>query len=167
MGLPRTPSQTVGPFFSFGLCTRPLNELVPPGSEAAVRVRGRVLDGSGQPLADALVEVWHQGLGAGFGRCGTDDDGQFQFVIAPPQGVAGQAPHLAVLVFARGLLKPLLTRLYLPDEAANAGDPVLSALPPEQAATMIAKPDGDGLRFDIHLQGERQTAFFAPEVVPE
>lgn len=159
MGLPRTPSQTVGPFFSFGLCTRPMHELVPPGSQAAVRVCGQVLDGAGQPLPDAMLEVWREGLG--FGRCGTDDDGRFEFVIAPPRAVAGQAPHLAVLVFARGLLKPLLTRLYLPDEAANAGDPVLSALPAEQAATMIATPDGDGLRFDIHLQGERQTAFLA------
>jgi protocatechuate 3,4-dioxygenase, alpha subunit len=161
MGLPRTPSQTVGPFFSFGLCTRPLNELVPADAAGAVELHGQVLDGAGGPLVDAMVEVWQKGLGAGFGRCGTDDDGRFRFVIAPPRAVAGQAPHLAVLVFARGLLKPILTRLYLPDEAANAADPVLSALPAEQAATMIAKPDGDGLRFDIHLQGERQTAFFA------
>jgi protocatechuate 3,4-dioxygenase alpha subunit len=161
MGPARTPSQTVGPFFSFGLCKRPLNELVPADAAEAVELHGQVLDGAGQPLADALVEVWQQGLGTGFGRCGTDGEGRFRFVIAPPRAVAGQAPHLAVLVFARGLLKPLLTRLYLPDEAANAGDPVLTALPPEQAATMVAAADGGGLRFDIHLQGERQTAFLA------
>jgi protocatechuate 3,4-dioxygenase, alpha subunit len=160
MALPRTPSQTVGPFFSFGLCTRPMNELVAPDSERAVEVRGRVLDGDEQPVPDALLEVWQQGLGAGFGRCGTDDRGEYRFVIAPPHPVEGQAPHLAVLVFARGLLKPLLTRLYMPDDPANASDPVLTGLPDDEARTMIALREGDRLRFDIHLQGERQTAFF-------
>jgi protocatechuate 3,4-dioxygenase, alpha subunit len=160
MGLPRTPSQTVGPFFSFGLCTRPMNELVAPGSPGAIELRGRVLDGHGQPVPDALVEIWREGLGAGFGRCGTDDQGEYGFWIATPPAVVGQAPHLAVLVFARGLLKPLLTRLYVPDDPANEADPVLSGTPAEQAATMIAARDGDRLRFDIHLQGERQSAFF-------
>jgi protocatechuate 3,4-dioxygenase, alpha subunit len=160
MGLPRTPSQTVGPFFSFGLCTRPMHELVPPDSPGAVEVRGLVLDGERQPVPDAMLEVWRRDLGAGFGRCGTDDAGEFRFVITPPQALDGQAPHLSVLVFARGLLKPLLTRLYLPGEAID-DDPVLSALPADQAATMIAAPEHGGYRFDIHLQGERQTAFFA------
>ena len=133
----KTPSQTVGPFFSFGLCDRPQSEL--PGG--TVRVRGRVLDGEDAPVGDALVEVWDPA--AGFGRCGTTADGEFEFLV--PAG----ARRLEVMVFARGLLKPVLTRLYLPDAAANAEDP-----------TMVAREEGDGLRFDVHLQGEQETAFF-------
>jgi protocatechuate 3,4-dioxygenase, alpha subunit len=133
----RTPSQTVGPFFSFGLCREPQNEL-PGGS---VRVSGLVLDGEGAPVADALVEVWDPALG--FGRCGTDSDGEFTFLL--PLATR----RLEVMVFARGLLKPVLTRLYTPDAAGAAED-----------ATMVARADGDGLRFDVHLQGEQETAFF-------
>jgi protocatechuate 3,4-dioxygenase alpha subunit len=133
----RTPSQTVGPYFSFGLCDRPRNEL-PRG---VVRLRGRVLDGKGAPVGDALVEVWDPA--AGFGRCGTNADGEYQFLLPP------DAPRLEMMVFARGLLKPVLTRLYLPESAADAEDP-----------TMVAREEADGLRFDVHLQGERETAFF-------
>jgi protocatechuate 3,4-dioxygenase alpha subunit len=134
----RTPSQTVGPYFSFGLCREPQNEL-PNGS---VRLTGRVLDGEGEPVADALVELWDPAVG--FGRCGTDGRGEFSFVLPP------EARRLALMVFARGLLKPVLTRLYVPGDAeAEAEDP-----------TMVARAEGDGLRFDVHLQGERETAFF-------
>jgi protocatechuate 3,4-dioxygenase alpha subunit len=133
----RTPSQTVGPYFSFGLCDRTRNEL-PGGS---VRVSGRVLDGNGVPVGDALVEVWDPG--AGFGRCGTNADGEYEFLL--PAG----ARSLELMVFARGLLKPVLTRLYLPGAAAQAED-----------RTMVAREEEDGLRFDLHLQGEEETAFF-------
>ena len=132
----RTPSQTVGPFFAFGLCDRPQNTL--PGG--TVRVEGRVLDGVGEPVPDALVEVWHPELG--FGRCGTDAEGRYSFLLPPG------ARRLDVLVFARGLLKPVLTRMYLPGEPRPEDD------------TMVAQREPGGLRFDIHLQGERETAFF-------
>ncbi|HSD01871.1 MAG TPA: hypothetical protein VLB81_05860 [Gaiellales bacterium] len=156
-----TPSQTVGPFFAIGLCTRPQHELVPEGSEGALAISGRVTDGDGEPVPDAVVEAWDR-AGRHFGRCGTDADGAFRLVSAPPPGAGGEAPHLAVLVFARGLLKPLLTRMYLPnEEEANAADPVLAGLDPGERATLIARPDGDGLVFDIRLRGEGQTTFFA------
>jgi protocatechuate 3,4-dioxygenase alpha subunit len=132
----RTPSQTVGPFFSFGLCDRPQHEL--PGGSA--RLVGRVLDGDGAPVPDAMVELWSPGVG--FGRAGTDAEGSYSFLV--PDGFA----QLEVMVFARGLLKPVVTRLY-PPHATGAED-----------TTMVAVQEGDALRFDVHLQGERETAFF-------
>ena len=164
MSLSPTPSQTVGPFFSFGLCERPCSDVVAGGS---VRLRGRVLDGAGDPVPDAMVETWQADAAGvyrpdfGWGRCGTDAGGRFSFTTSRPGPVEGQAPHLVVLVFARGLLKPLLTRMYFPDEPANAADPVLAALDEEERSTLVAEPDGEALRFDIRLQGERQTSFFA------
>jgi protocatechuate 3,4-dioxygenase alpha subunit len=152
----RTPSQTVGPFFEFGLCTRVANELVSLDAAGAIRIEGQVLDGAGAPVQDAMVEIWPP-----FGRCGTDTEGRWSFVTARPEAQTGQAPHLSVLVFARGLLKAVRTRLYLPDAEENERDPVLGAIPDaRERATLIAVPDGDVLRFDVHLQGARQTAFF-------
>jgi protocatechuate 3,4-dioxygenase, alpha subunit len=132
----RTPSQTVGPFFSIGLDREPRNEL-PGGS---VRVRGRIVDGEGAPVSDALVEVWHPDVG--FGRCATDGDGEFSFLVPPEAG------SLEVIVFARGLLKPVVTRIYLSDGDA-AEDP-----------TMVARHNDGEMRFDVRLQGEGETAFF-------
>jgi protocatechuate 3,4-dioxygenase, alpha subunit len=161
VALPATPSQTAGPFFSIGMCADPMNELVPAGSAGAIEIRGRVIDGEGEPVPDAAVEVWDGSAGR-FGRCGTGADGGYRFVAGRPGPAAEAAPHLAVLVFARGLLKPLLTRIYLPDEAeANAADPVLSALEPDERATLVARPADGGLAFDIRLQGDGQTTFFA------
>jgi protocatechuate 3,4-dioxygenase alpha subunit len=161
---PTTPSQTVGPFFSFGLCARPNADLVTDGT----RIVGRVFDGAGEPVPDAMVEIWQADVEGryrgdfGWGRCGTDADGRFAFTTVKPGRVDGQAPHLVVLVFARGLLKPVLTRMYFPDETeANAGDPVLESVPEEQRATLVARARDDALEFDVHLQGDRQTAFFA------
>jgi protocatechuate 3,4-dioxygenase alpha subunit len=165
-----TPSQTVGPFFRLGLCVKPNEEVVWPGTLGAVQIRGLVLDGEGEPVPDALVETWQAGPdgeyrdGFGWGRSGTDDDGVFRFVTVKPGRVDRQAPHLVVLVFARGLLKPVLTRMYFPDEAgANEADPVLRAIGDGALrSTLVAEPDGEGgLRFDVRLQGDRQTAFFA------
>jgi protocatechuate 3,4-dioxygenase alpha subunit len=158
--LPQTPSQTVGPFFTLGLCNRPQHELVPAAADGVLRIRGRVVDGDGEPVPDAAVEAWDRS-GGRWGRCGTDADGTYRFVSARPRGRDGEAPHLAVLVFARGLLKPVLTRMYLPDEPeANAADPVLSAVDPDERATLVARREPDGLVFDIRLQGEGQTTFF-------
>jgi protocatechuate 3,4-dioxygenase, alpha subunit len=146
----RTPSQTVGPFFTIGLCREPQNVVVPGGS---IRLVGRVLDGAGAPVPDALVELWQPGDdGTQWGRCGTDAEGRFEFVTEQPQDGCAD-----LLVFARGLLKHLVTRCYFVD----TGDDVLAALEPADRATLIAQPDGDSLRFDIHLQGDRQTVFFA------
>lgn len=162
MSLAGTPSQTVGPFFSIGLCERPSSEIFP----GDVRVAGRVLDGAGEALPDALVEVWQADADgtyrrdAGWGRCGTDADGRFSFTTVKPGAADGQAPHLELLVFARGLLKPVLTRMYFPDEA-NEVDPVLASLDADRRATLVAIAGDGGLRFDIHLQGEQETVFFA------
>jgi protocatechuate 3,4-dioxygenase, alpha subunit len=170
-----TPSQTVGPYFAIGLCRTPAAELVARDRADAVSIAGRVLDGAGRPVDDAVVEIWqadedgrYGGAGfRGFGRCGTDAAGRFEFVTVEPGGVAGpdgsrQAPHIAVHVFSRGLLKHLLTRIYFPDEeAANAADPILSSLTPEDRATLVAVAEDGALRFDIQLQGDRQTVFFA------
>jgi protocatechuate 3,4-dioxygenase alpha subunit len=167
VALEPTPSQTAGPFFSFGL--RPASEL----AGADLRITGRVVDGAGEPVNDALVEIWQADAdgryegGFGWARCVTDGEGCYLFATLKPGRVPGrdgrpQAPHITVLVFARGLLKPVLTRMYFPDEQeANAADPVLSAVPdPEDRARLVAQPEDGALRFDVLLQGERQTPFF-------
>jgi len=175
-----TPSQTVGPFFDYALPYRGGEWLVSAGDPDAIRIAGAVLDGEGEPVDDALVEIWqanrhgryrhpedgHVGLPledgfTGFGRCPTDADGRFEFVTVKPGATAGQAPHIAVCVFARGLLRHLYTRIYFPDEtAANAADPLLASIPDAGLrSTLIARPLDGALAFDIHLQGERQTAF--------
>jgi protocatechuate 3,4-dioxygenase alpha subunit len=154
-----TPSQTVGPFFGFALPYAGDHQLAAPDSAGVLRVEGQVLDGGGEPVPDALIEVWHGEL---FGRCGTDPEGAFRFLVVKPPGRFGQAPHLNVTVFARGLLRQLSTRLYFPDEAdANAGDPVLALVSEGRRETLIARDEGDVLRFDIRLQGDGETAFFA------
>jgi protocatechuate 3,4-dioxygenase alpha subunit len=161
VSLSRTPSQTVGPFYAIGMCRRPENELVARHDAAAIRVTGMLLDGAGDPIPDGLVEVWSTEARA-WGRCGTHPDGAFDFVLARPPAASGEAPRYDVYVFARGLLRHQLTRLYFPDEpAANAADPVLSALTPDEQATLVAHADAGGLRFDIRMQGESQTVFFA------
>jgi len=174
-----TPSQTVGPFLSLGLTWPDGHLVVPEGSPGAIRISGVMYDGAGAPVPDGVVETWQadtdgrfdhpddprgasgSGFG-GFGRCMTDDDGRFQIVTVKPGALGdGQAPHIDVTVLARGLLRHLTTRIYFPDEAeANAADPLLSSLPPERAATLVAQAVGEGeLRFDIRLQGEGETVF--------
>jgi len=182
----RTPSQTVGPYFAIELTGRFPAGTAPAGAPGAIRLRGRVLDGAGDPVNDAMVELWQAAPSGryahpddprdelsvpagftGFARTGTEADGSFEFTIVKPGQVPWpegglQAPHLEVGVLARGLLKRLVTRLYFPDEEeANAADPFLSTLEPGPRATLVAVPDGGGLRFDVVLQGKRQTAFFA------
>jgi protocatechuate 3,4-dioxygenase, alpha subunit len=139
MTLPRTPSQTVGPYYTIGLCRRPENELVARDEPGAVELIGQLLDGEETPVSDGVIEIW-DGAGSRWGRCGTDADGRFSFVV-------GDAPHVEVYVFARGLLKHQLTRIYFSEGAA---DPAL-----------VAEPENGAYRFDIRLQGDRQTVFFA------
>jgi protocatechuate 3,4-dioxygenase, alpha subunit len=156
----RTPSQTVGPFYSIGLDRKPENALLDPDSPDALRVAGRLLDGAGDPISDGLIEVWSATAGA-WGRCGTAEAGSFWFVLAKPPAGPGEAPHYDLFVFARGLLRHQLTRLYFPDEpAANAVDPVLSGLSEADRSTLVAEQADGGLRFDIRMQGDRQTVFF-------
>jgi protocatechuate 3,4-dioxygenase, alpha subunit len=162
-----TPSQTVGPYFTLGLFASPADELVEPTSAGAVRVTGRVLDGAGDPVPDAMVELWqadedgHYRGDSGWGRSGCDADGRFAFTTVKPGRVGeADAPHLVLMVFARGLLRAALTRMYFPDEEeANAGDPVLSRL--EDGSTLVARPVDGGYEFDVRLQGDGQTVFFA------
>lgn len=170
-----TPSQTVGPFFGYALPYGDGPRVVPEWHPGAIRIHGRVLDGAGEPLPDALLEIWQTGpdgrvpgaLGAlarggrgfaGFGRCPTDADGRYWFSTLKP---GGPVPYIAVLLFARGLLKPVATRLYFPGEGGNDTDPVLSAIPADRRDTLVAvREDDRSYRFDVHLQGERETVFF-------
>lgn len=165
-----TPSQTVGPFFSLALPWPDGPHVVEPGSDGAVWLRGRVLDGAGDPVPDALVETWQAGpdgrFGSGFrgfGRCPTGEDGSWGIVTLKPGRVdTAQAPHVDVSVFARGLLARVVTRIYFADEPdANAADPVLSALGEQERATLLAAATSDGYGFDVHLQGPDETLFFA------
>jgi protocatechuate 3,4-dioxygenase alpha subunit len=181
-----TPSQTIGPFFHEALLDGDRSELVSSGHPGAIKIRGTVYDGAGEAVPDAMVEIWQANQAgrydhpaddredlpieedfSGFGRSGTDMRGGFTFLTVKPGPVPGpdgqiQAPHLMVSIFARGLLKRLVTRIYFPEEEeANAVDPVLSSIEDEELRkTLIASDEGDALRFDIHLQGEGQTAFF-------
>jgi protocatechuate 3,4-dioxygenase alpha subunit len=153
-----TPSQTVGPFFGFALPFHRDAEAVDPGAPGAVRIEGQVLDGEGQVVPDALIEVWH---GDHFARCRTDGEGAFHFTVRKP-APAGGAPHLTVTIFARGLLRQLVTRVYFPDEGdANRADPVLELVEPGLRHTLVARRDGGALNFDIRLQGKNETVFFA------
>ena len=184
MTLLPTASQTVGPFFAIGLTWADGAHVVPDDEPGRFTIRGTVFDGAGDPIPDAVIETWQadpQGRYPhpddprggetsfrGFGRCGTDDEGRYAIHTVKPGPVPGpdgqmQAPHIDVSVFARGLLARVVTRIYFPDEeAANAADPVLSSLPEGAASeTLIAARSEDGYRFDVHLQGEHETVFFA------
>ena len=162
----KTPSQTVGPYYTIGLCRRTDNELVAAGDPEAIVLRGELLDGDGVAITDGMVEVW-QPVERRWGRSGTHPaedrpGGTFAFVVSKPEAPAGQAPHLDVLVFARGLLKHQWTRMYFPDETeANVADPVLASLSADERARLIASREDGGLRFDIHMQGPQETVFFA------
>jgi protocatechuate 3,4-dioxygenase, alpha subunit len=172
-----TPSQTVGPFFAIELPFGDGPHVVREGTDDAIWLRGRVLDGAGEPVPDALVESWQAdptgefgGDFRGFGRAGTDEDGRWAILTLKPgpvQAPAGhddrpQAPHVDLAVFARGLLHQVVTRLYFADEAqANAADPVLAGLDEQARASLVAQRVADGYELDIHLQGPRETTFFA------
>jgi protocatechuate 3,4-dioxygenase, alpha subunit len=170
-----TASQTIGPFFSHALPWPGGPHVVPDGTPGAFWMRGRVLDGAGEPVPDALIESWqadpagsyeHPSGFRGFGRCPTDEDGWWAIRTVKPgpvpwPGGGVQAPHLNLSVFARGLLNRVVTRIYFADEPdANADDPVLARLDDVRRATLIAAPVEGGYAIDFHLQGDRETAFF-------
>lgn len=175
----QTPSQTVGPFFGYALPYPGGSELAASWRPDAVRLHGTVLDGAGEPVPDALVEIWHADAAGrvirargsldrdghtvtGFGRAPADRAGHYSFsTIKPGAARAGVAPFVLVTVFARGLTHRLFTRAYFGDEAErNSGDSFLSGIDPERRATLIAVPDADrSYRFDIRLQGEGETVF--------
>lgn len=171
-----TPGQTIGPFFGYALPFEGGSDLVPAGTPGAVRLHGRVFDGEGNPVPDALIEIWQtdtdgvipQVAGSrsrdgwtftGFGRAATDSEGEYTFTtVRPGPATTGRASYFAVTVFARGLLHRLFTRAYLPlDDTAT--DPVLSVVPLSRRNTLIVTENGSDLLFDIHLQGERETVF--------
>ena len=183
MKLVPTASQTVGPYFRIGLeylCGSPESN-----GTTGTTVRGRVLDANREPVSDAMLELWYadpqshfvagsqgadrNGRVPGFARIATGDEGQFSFTVPRPGPVAFdktrlQAPHIEVMVFARGLLRHLITRMYFPDEAANIADPVLQSIPDDRRATLIARrvsSSGESLEWNIVLQGEGETVFFA------
>jgi protocatechuate 3,4-dioxygenase alpha subunit len=190
-----TPSQTVGPFFKYGLTPAGAyqwndafgnNLVTPDASGERIRIEGRVFDGDGAVVPDAMLEIWQadaQGRFAdpkdkralpnaafrGFGRCGTDDNGAYAFDTIKPGQVPDadgklQAPHILLAIFARGMLLHLYTRIYFEGEAVNDADPVLALVPADRRATLIAgRSQGNGgavYRFDIRLQGDNETVFF-------
>jgi protocatechuate 3,4-dioxygenase alpha subunit len=185
MKLLPTASQTVGPYLSIGLEWLTIDRVPAPGCPGQhLTLGGRVLDGDGRPVTDALVEIWQADAHGryahpedrsdvplmpdfrGFGRVPTDAEGRFQFFTIKPGPVADplgglQAPHLLVSVFMRGLLKRLVTRVYFPDEPRNADDRVLRLVPVERRGTLVARPiASDELAWDIILQGAGETVFF-------
>ena len=182
-----TPSQTVGPFYALGTTWLHTHDLAATaGSGERITIAGIVRDGDGKPVPDAFLEIWQanaQGKYAhpddpqdkpvdpgfsGFGRVPTDQDGRFRFVTIKPGAVPGlgnrlQAPHILVALFMRGMLRHAYTRIYFSDEAANAADPVLGLVEDAaRRATLIAErlPGQAEYRWDVVMQGERETVFF-------
>jgi len=187
MSLRATPSQTVGPFFSIG-CNH-LNEIDLAGrgvSGQRIEITGRVIDGDGNGVPDAMLEIWQANSAGkyahpedtqdkatesgfqGFGRIPTDSNGAFWFATIKPGPVPGpngrqQAPHVVVSVFMRGLLRRLVTRIYFPEEAANDQDFVLNFGEPGRRGTLIAREvygEKNKLEWNVILQGENETVFF-------
>ena len=181
-----TPSQTVGPFFHLGMDRPEWADLTtgnPMGEKIAIE--GRVLDGDGMPVPDAVIELWQANAAGrynhpdddqtdkpidpnfrGFGRAATDAEGRFRVVTIKPGPVPGrgnalQAPHINIALFARGLLIHLYTRIYFADEPANATDPLLASIQDGAVrTTLLSRRAGAGLyHFDIVMQGEGETAF--------
>ena len=187
MSLQTTTSQTVGPFFAIGLNRLKRVEIAGPEiSGERIIIAGRVIDGDGKPVPDAMIEIWQANSHGkyahpedeqkkplepgfqGYGRVPVDESGRFCFATIKPGSVPGpkgrpQAPHLAVSVFMRGLMKRLVMRIYFPDELANAEDFVLNLVEPERRATVIAQrnPKEIGaLEWNVVLQGLNETVFF-------
>jgi protocatechuate 3,4-dioxygenase alpha subunit len=185
MSLRASTSQTIGPYLRIGLEWMVIEDLASQGIAGhRARVEGKVFDGDGKPVNDAAVEIWQANshgkyaspedpqdkpLDSGFrgyGRSLTDEAGAFRFRTIKPGRVPGpdgklQAPHLVVTIFMRGLLKQLLTRMYFPDEPSNTDDPVLSLVPAERRATLVARKAGDGVfEWNVVLQGKNETVFF-------
>jgi len=184
-----TPSQTVGPFFHLGMARAEWGDLTAEGPAGeTIAIEGRVIDGDGAPVPDAVIELWQANAAGrynhpddkqtdkpldphfrGFGRVATDAEGHFRVVTIKPGPVPGrgnalQAPHINIALFARGLLKHLYTRIYFADEAANASDPLLSSIEDAASRRSLLAERATGIsptiyRFDFVLQGENETAF--------
>ena len=174
-----TPSQTIGPFFKHGLAWEGGENLFPESAPGhRIRIAGVVTDAKGEPMADSLIEFWQAdaagafasvrpGASGGFGRVATDAAGRYAVSTIYPGQVAGadgrrQAPHVLVVLFARGLLAHVVSRIYFEDEAANRDDPVLAACGP-RGATLIARRDAGGAGFytwNVSMQGPNETVFF-------
>jgi len=186
MSLRASTSQTIGPYLRIGLEWMQIEDMAPQGvAGERVRIAGRVFDGDGKPVNDAAVEIWQANAAGkyasphdtqdkpvearfrGYGRSLTDDAGAFRIATIKPGRVPGvdgklQAPHLAVTIFMRGLLKQLVTRMYFPDDPANVEDPVLGLVPAERRGTLVATRRSDGsLEWNVHLQGSDETVFFS------
>jgi protocatechuate 3,4-dioxygenase, alpha subunit len=208
--LVRTPSQTVGPFFHYGLPWKGGADLIDqsdlgarpdlfpprhyvlkqpeargPVQGAPIEISGRVFDGDGTPVPDALIEIWQANDAGryhspddprsdlpidpnfiGFGRAATDADGAYRFRTIRPGPVPGpgnglQAPHIAISVFGRGLLERLVTRLYFAGARENDADPILALVPEARRDSLFAHLENGVWRFDIRLQGAAETVFFA------
>ncbi|WP_137846379.1 protocatechuate 3,4-dioxygenase subunit alpha [Microbacterium sp. 2FI] len=175
-----TPGQTVGPFFAYGVEYPKMHQVAFPHSAGAIVLGGAVFDGDGNPIPDAILEIWQADADGsiprargsfrrddhtftGFGRTFTNDEGHWEFWTRNPGAAADKAPFIALIVYARGLPNKLHTRIYLPDDdALLVADPLLSSLAEGDRATLIATrtPDG-GLHFDVRLQGEKETVFLA------
>ncbi len=194
-----TPSQTVGPFYAYGLTPRGRAKWDPDGTYSwketvgsdlvtpdvvgeRIRIEGAIYDGDGKPIPDAMLEIWQaDGNGRysnepgsrrlpntsfkGFGRSACDRDGVFQFDTVKPGAVAGadgkmQAPHIVVSIFARGMLRQVHTRIYFDGDSGNAGDAVLNLVPADRRETLIARKNGNVWRWDVHMQGDKETVFF-------
>lgn len=183
--LTQTPSQTVGPFFFDALIALEQNQLTTEQTRGEqITLCGTVRDGDGAPVPDAMVEIWQADANGiyrhpadpqaaqadphfrGFGRSPTVAGGQFTFATVRPGRVQGQAPHINLRIFARGLLTHLITRIYFADEPANAADALLQTIAPARRATLLAQREpGDGTpvyRFNVVLQGAQETVFFTP-----
>jgi protocatechuate 3,4-dioxygenase, alpha subunit len=185
VSLQATTSQTVGPFFKIGLQWLYCENLAPEGAVGErVTIEGRVIDGNGEPVQDAILEIWQANAHGkyahpedtqgkpldpnfrGFGRVPVNLQGAFRFTTIKPGPVPGpngkeQAPHLLISVFMRGLLRRLVTRMYFPDDARNAGDPILNLVQPARRSTLVAKKKTQGtLEWNIILQGPDETVFF-------
>jgi protocatechuate 3,4-dioxygenase, alpha subunit len=188
MSLLLTAAQTVGPFVSIGFEKAAVPDVAPAGiAGERVVITGKIFDGDGMPVTDAVIETWQANSHGkyahpddaqeklleenfkGFGRVLADAQGGFRLATIKPGRVAGpdvrqgkeQAPHLVVVIFMRGLLKQLMTRIYFPDDTANTTDPVLNLIPAVRRATLIATKSADGtLQWNVHLQGPHETVFF-------
>jgi protocatechuate 3,4-dioxygenase alpha subunit len=187
MSLQATTSQTVGPFFKIGFDWFYRDNLIGEvASGERVTIQGRVFDGDGLPVPDAIVEIWQANAHGkydhpedaqnkplepgfkGYGRVPTSAEGMFRFATIKPGPVPGpnekeQAPHLVISVFMRGLLKRLVTRMYFPDDARNVSDQILNLVEPARRSTLIAKKTAGGpgiLEWNVVLQGAEETVFF-------
>ncbi|HTQ63037.1 MAG TPA: protocatechuate 3,4-dioxygenase subunit alpha [Candidatus Solibacter sp.] len=187
MSLHATTWQTVGPFFKIGFSWLYRDNLAGSGvSGERVEISGRILDGDGKPVPDGIIEIWQANSNGkyahpddaqekpieegftGYGRVATDDEGRFHFTTIKPGRVPGpggkpQAPHLAISVFTRGLLRRLVTRVYFPDEPSNTEDFALNLVEPARRGTLIAKiieGEPSKLEWNVKMQGEGETVFF-------